>query len=118
MTTTHGASPDVLQMTPSVRSSIAFAICMTSASLGAIAIYRGWGRVSSIAFNTACPWFLSGSWLAGDFTRDGWKRLNSSMTAIYQDAKQRKLAKAPPLARAMNGGGAILMLAGIAGWWF
>ena len=54
--------------------------------------------------------------MAGDFTREGWKRLNMSMAAIYQDAKQRKLPKAPPLARVMNSGGGIMMLAGIVGW--
>jgi hypothetical protein len=38
------------------------------------------------------------------------------MAAIYRDAKQRKLPKAPPLARVMNSGGGIMMLAGIVGW--
>jgi hypothetical protein len=104
------------QMSPSIRTYIAVAICFSSAVLGAIAIHRDWGSVSSVAFNVACPWFLSGSWLAGDFTREGWKRINKSMAAIYQDAKQRKLPKAPPLARVMNSGGGIMMLAGIVGW--
>jgi hypothetical protein len=99
-----------------MRTYIAVAICFSSAVLGAIAILRGWGSVSSVAFNVACPWYLSGSWLAGDFTREGWKRLNKSMAAIYQEAKQRKLPKAPPLARVMNSGGGIMMLAGIVGW--
>jgi hypothetical protein len=91
-------------------------VCEQCFLLGAIAIHRGWGSVSSVAFNVACPWFLSGSWLAGDFMREGWKRLNKSMAAIYQDAKQRKLPKAPPLARVMNSGGGIMMLVGIVGW--
>jgi hypothetical protein len=38
------------------------------------------------------------------------------MAAIYQDAKQRKLPKASPLSRVMNGGGGIMILAGIVGW--
>lgn len=104
------------QMSPSIRTYTAVAICFSSAVLGAIAIHRGWGSVSSIAFNVACPWFLSGNWLAGDFSREGWKRLNKSMAAIYQDAKQRKQQKAPPLARVMKSGGGIMMLAGIVGW--
>ena len=90
----------------------------SSAVLGAIAIHRGWASVSSVAFNVACPWFLAGSWLAGDFTREGFKRFNSPMSKIYQDARRRKLAKAPPLARVMNGGGGIMVLAGIVGWFF
>ena len=54
--------------------------------------------------------------MAGDFTRDGWNRLNRSMTAIYQDAKQRKLPKTPPIARVLNSCGLIMILAGIVGW--
>ena len=103
-------------MSPSIRTYLAVAICLFSALLGAIAIHRGWGSVSSVAFNVACPWFLSGSWLAGDFTREGWKRLNKSMATLYQEAKQRKPTKAPPLARVMNSGGGIMVLAGIVGW--
>ena len=103
-------------MSPSVRTNIAVAICVSSAVVGAIAIHRGWGTVSSVAFNAAFPWFLSGSWLAGDFTREGWKRLNKSMPTIYQDAKQGKLPRAPPLSRVMNSGGGIMILAGIVGW--
>jgi hypothetical protein len=103
-------------MPPSIRNYVAVAICLSSAVLGAIAIHRGWASVSSVAFNVACPWVLAGSWLAGDFTREGWKRLDKSMAAIYQDAKQRRLPKAPPLARVMNGGGGIMILAGIVGW--
>jgi hypothetical protein len=104
------------QMSPSARTYVAVAICLSSAVSGVVAILWGWGTASSIAFNVACPWFLSGSWLAGDFTREGWKRLNSPMSAIYQEAKQRKLTKAPPLARVMNCGGGIMVPAGIAGW--
>jgi hypothetical protein len=103
-------------MPPSIRNYVAVAICLSTAILGAAAIHRGWASVSSVAFNVACPWFLASSWLAGDFTREGWKRLNKSMAAIYQDAKLRKLPKAPPLARVMNSGGGIMMLAGIVGW--
>ena len=103
-------------MPPPIRSYVAVAICLSSAVLGAIAINRGWGSTSSVAFNVACPWFLAGSWLAGDFTREGWKRLDKSMATIYQDAKQGKLPKAPPLARVMNGGGGIMILAAIVGW--
>jgi hypothetical protein len=103
-------------MPPSIRNYVSGAICLSSAALGAIAIHQGWGSVSSIAFNVAGAWFSSSSWLAGDFTRDGWARLNKSMAAIYQDAKQRSLPKAPPLARVMNRGGGIMILAGIVGW--
>ena len=88
----------------------------TSAVLGAIAIRQGWGSVSSVSTNVACAWFLSGSWLAGDFSREGWKRLNKSMATIYQEAKQGKLPKTPPLAQVMNSGGMIMLLAGIVGW--
>src|SRR5258708_34186230 len=83
------------QMPPSIRNYFAVAICLSSALLGTIAIHHGWASVSSVAFNVACPWYLAGSWLAGAFTREGWKRLNKSMAAIYQDAKQRKLPKPP-----------------------
>jgi hypothetical protein len=38
------------------------------------------------------------------------------MATICQDAKRRRLPKAPPLARVMNSGGGIMMLAGIVGW--
>jgi hypothetical protein len=38
------------------------------------------------------------------------------MATIYQEAKQGKLPKAPPLARVMNSGGMIMLLAGIVGW--
>ena len=102
-------------MSPSIRTYVAVAICMSSAILGAIAIRQVWGSVSSVATNVACPWFLSGSWLAGDFSPEGWKRLNKSLAAIYEEAKQGKLPKAPPLARVMNAGGGIMVLAGIAG---
>jgi hypothetical protein len=104
------------QMPTAARTYVAVAICMSSAVLGVVAIHRGWGSASSIAFNVACPWFLSGSWLAGDFTREGLKRLNIPVSAIYRDAKQLKLANAPPLARVMNSGGGIMVLAGIVGW--
>jgi hypothetical protein len=104
------------QMSPAARTYVAVAICLSCAVLGAVGIQRSWGSVSSIAFNVSCPWLLSGSWLAGDFTREGWKRLNVPLSTIYQDAKQRKLAKAPPLARMMNSGGGIMVLAGIVGW--
>ena len=103
-------------MSPSIRTTIAVAICMSSAVLGAIAIRQGWGSISSVATNVACPWFISGSWLAGDFSKEGWKRLNKSTATIYQEAKQGKLPKIPPLARVMNSGGMIMMLAGIVGW--
>jgi len=105
-----------VKMSPSVRTNIAVVICSASAVIGAIAIYRGWGSVSSIAFNVACPWLMSGSWLAGDFTREGWKRLNSPMAAIYRDAQQGKLRRAPPLARMMRRGGGIIILSGIVCW--
>jgi hypothetical protein len=104
------------QMSPAARTYVAVAICVSSVVLGVVAIHRGWANASSIAFNVACPWFLSGSWLAGDFTREGLKRLNVPVSTIYNDAKQRKLAKAPPLARVMNSGGGIMVLAGIVGW--
>jgi hypothetical protein len=65
--------------TSSIRTYIAVAICMSSAVLGAIAIRKGWESVSSVASNVALPWFLAGSWLAGDFSREGLKRLNKSM---------------------------------------
>jgi hypothetical protein len=103
-------------MPPSIRTFIAVAICISSAVLGAIAIRQGAGSVSSVAINVACSWFLSGSWLAGDFSREGWKRLNKSMATIYQEAKQRKLPNTPPLARVMNSGGIIMLLAGIGAW--
>ena len=93
---------------PSIRTSIAVAICMSSAVLGAIAIRQNWGSVSSVASNVACPWFLAGSWLAGDFSREGWKRLNKSLATIYQEAKQGKLPNTPPLTRLMNSGGIII----------
>jgi hypothetical protein len=38
------------------------------------------------------------------------------MAAICQDAKQRKLPKAPAIARVMNCCGLIMILAGIVGW--
>lgn len=98
------------------RSYVAVAICLSSAVLGVVGIHRCWGTVSSIAFNVSCSWFLSGHWLAGDFTREGWKRLNVPVSKIYQDAERRKLPKAPPLARVMNSGGGIMVLAGIMGW--
>jgi len=103
-------------MSPSIRTYVAVTICLSSAVLGAMAIRQGWGTVSSVAINVACPWFLSGSWLAGDFSREGWKRLNKSMATIYQEAKHRKLPKTPPLARVMNSGGMIMLLAGIVSW--
>jgi hypothetical protein len=109
-------SKSFAQMSPGARNYVAVAICMSSAVLGVVAIYGGWGSVSSIAFNVACPWFLAGSWLAGDFTREGLKRFNIPMSRIYEDAKQRKLAKTPPLARVMNSGGGIMVLAGIVSW--
>jgi hypothetical protein len=103
-------------MSPSKRTSIAVAICMSSAVLGAIAIRQNWGSVSSVASNVACPWFLAGSWLAGDFSREGWKRLNKSLATIYQEAKHGKLPNTPPLTRVMNSGGIIMLLAGIVAW--
>lgn len=109
-------SKSFAQMSPGARDCVAVAICMSSAVLGVVAIRGGWGSVSSIAFNVACPWLLAGSWLAGDFTREGLKRFNIPMSRIYQDAKRRKLARAPPLAHVMNGGGGIMMLAGIVAW--
>src|ERR1700733_1870712 len=69
-------SKSFAQMPPAARTYVAVAICMSSAVLGVVAIHRGWGSASSIAFNVACPWFLSGSWLAGDFTREGLRRFN------------------------------------------
>jgi len=104
------------EMSPSVRTNIAVVICSASAVIGAIAIDRGWRSVSSVAFNVACPWFLSGSWLAGDFTREGWKRLKSPMATIYRDVQQGKHPKPPPLARVMRRGGAIMILSGIVSW--
>jgi hypothetical protein len=99
------------------RSYVAIAICLSSAALGVIGIQRGWGNVSSIAFKVACSWFLSGSWLAGEFTREGLKRLNVPLSSVYQEAKQqRKPGKAPSLVRVMNTGGGIMVLAGIVGW--
>jgi len=109
-------STSFARMSPGARNYVAVAICISSAVLGVVAIHGGWGSVSSIAFNVACPWFLAGSCLAGDFTREGLKRFNMSMSRICQDAKRRKFAKAPPLARVMNTGGAIMILAGIVGW--
>ena len=103
-------------MPPAVRTNIAVALCFTSAVLGTIAIYRDWGTLSSVAFNVAASWLLSGGWLAGDFTREGWKRLNKAIAATYQDAKQGKLPNTPPLARVMNSGGMIMFLAAIVGW--
>ncbi len=105
-----------VQLSISARTYLAVAICLLSAVWGAVAIRRGWGSVSSIAFDVACPWFLSGSWLGGDFTRAGWKRLNIPLSRIYHDANERKLSRAPPLARLMNAGGGILVLAGVLGW--
>jgi hypothetical protein len=106
----------ILQVSPALRTYVGVAICMSSAVLGVVGIHRGWGSVSSIAFNVACPWFLSGGWLAGDFTRQGLQGANMPMSRIYQDAKQRKLPQSPPLARVMNSGGGIMVLAGIVGW--
>ena len=88
-------------------------ICSGSAVMGAVAIYRGWGSVSRVAFNVAFVWLLSGSWLDGDFTRQGWKRLNSSMAELYRDARQGKLSRAAPLSRVMTGGGGIIFLLGL-----
>jgi HAMP domain-containing protein len=103
----------IVPMTSPVRTCVAVAICASSAVLGAMAIHQGWGSVSSIAFNVSCPWFLAGSWLAGDFTREGWKRLNNPLSKIYQDFKNHRVAKVPWLARLMNGGGGVMVLAGI-----
>lgn len=103
-------------MSPSVRTNIAVVICSASAVIGALSIYRGWGSVSSTAFNVAFAWLISGSWLAGEFTREGWERLNSPMAAIYRDAQQGKLQSAPPLARMMRRGAGVLVLAGIVSW--
>ncbi len=103
-------SKNLAQMSPGARNYVAVAICMSSAVLGVVAIHGGWGSVSSSAFNVACPWFLAGDWLAG------LKRFNIPMSRIYQDAKRRKLARAPPLAHVMSSGGGIMMLAGIVGW--
>ena len=105
-----------VKITPAVRNYIAVAICLSSAVWGVVAIRQGWESVSSIAFNVACPWYLSGGWLAGDFTREGLERCNVPVSKIYQDAKQRKLSKAPPLARGMNSGGGIMVLVGIVSW--
>jgi len=105
-----------VQLSTSTRTYLAVAICLLSAVWGAVAIHRGWGSVSSIAFDVAFPWFLSGGWLGGDFTREGWKRLNIPLSRIYHDAKARKLSRAPPLARLMKSGGGMLVLAGILGW--
>jgi hypothetical protein len=119
---TSGSAADVknfkffAQMSPAARSYVAVAVCVSSAVWGVVAIHRGWDSVSSIAFNVSCPWFISGGWLAGDFTRAGWNRLNRPMSAIYQDARLHRLPKAPPLARVMNSGAGLMMLAGIAGW--
>jgi len=44
------------------------------------------------------------------------QRLNKSLGAIYQEAKVGKLPKTPPLARVMNSGGMIMLLAEIVGW--
>jgi hypothetical protein len=103
-------------MSPSIRTTLAVAICLLSAVLGAIAIRQGWGSVSSVAMNVACAWFLSGSWLAGDFSRQGWERLHKSIATIYREARQGKLPKTPPLARVMNSGGMNMLLAGIVSW--
>jgi hypothetical protein len=104
------------KISPAGRTYVAVATCISSVVLGVVAIHRGWGSASSIAFNVAWLWFLSGSWLTGDFTREGLKRFNIPVSLIYQDAKQRKPARAPPLARVMNGGGGIMVLAGIMCW--
>ena len=96
-------------MLPSTRTYIAVATCISSAVFGAIAIRKGWGSVSNVAFDVAWPWFLSGRWLAGDFSREGLKRLNKSIAAIYLEAKQGKPPKTPPLARVMNSGGVIML---------
>jgi hypothetical protein len=106
----------IAQLPPSARTYIAVAMCLSSAIVGVEAIHRSGGSVSSIAFNVSCVWFLSGSWLAGDFTREGWKRLNIPVSTIYELAKQGRLAKVPPLARVMNSGGGIMVLAGIVAW--
>lgn len=103
-------------MSPSIRTSIAVAICFSSAVLGAVAIRQGWGTVSSVTSDVAWPWFLSGSWLAGDFSREGWKRLNKSLATIYREARQGKLPNTPPLARVMNSGGMIMLLVGLVAW--
>ena len=42
--------------------------------------------------------------------------LGTLSSDIHKDAKRRKLAKAPPLARVMNTGGGIMILAGIVDW--
>jgi hypothetical protein len=104
------------KMSLSVRTNIAVVICSASAVIGALWIYRGWGSVSSTAFNVGFAWLISGSWLAGEFTREGWKRLNSPIAAIYRDAQQGKLRSSSPLARMMRRGGSILVLAGIVSW--
>jgi len=108
------------QMSPSTRTYIAMAICVSSAVAGVVAIDRGWGSASGIAFNVSCPWILSGGWLAGDFTREGLRRLNKPMSTIFEAAKQRKLRKPEPpsIARVMNSGGGIMVLVGIVGWFF
>lgn len=104
------------QLSPSIRAYFAVAICLSSAALGLAALHWCWGSASGIAFNVACPWLLSGSWLGGDFSGEALKRFNLPVSRIYQDAKQRKPTKAPPLARVMGCGGLIMVLAGIVGW--
>jgi hypothetical protein len=99
-----------------LRTYIAVAICLCSAVVGAVAIHQDPSHVSSIAFKVSCPWFLCGGWLAGDFSREGRKRFNMPLSAIYQDAKRRQLTRAPPLARAMCFGGGVMVLAGVLGW--
>jgi len=97
----------------------AIAICLASAVLGAFAIHRGWLRSpSNVAFDVGCCWWLAGNWLSGGFTPEGWRRLHKPIGAIYQDAKEGKLPRAPPLARIMEGGGTLLFLAGVVGWFY
>jgi hypothetical protein len=106
-----------VQISTSARTILAVAICLFTAVWGAVAIRRGWGRVSSTAFNVAFCWFMSGSWLAGELTREVLKRrFDSPLSRIYRDALEGKSVKTPPLARAMNRGGGVLVLVGIVGW--
>jgi hypothetical protein len=81
-----------------MREAIAIGICMASAAFGAIAIYRGWANVSSLAIGVGGIWSITASWLGRHFNRREWKRLHGPLSQIFQQAKQGSLQKdAPPL---------------------